>query len=79
MLQMLITSVHGKRKAVFSATGLRKQEEKKLDLVFLKDLIVAGSLKPVVDRSYPLEKLSEAHSYVEQGHKKGSVIITVDH
>src|SRR5262249_26051952 len=69
----LLTRWIGDKKVTLGIARYRKQ-----DVLFLKRLLEAGRYRAVIDRSYPLEDVVEATTYVETGRKVGNVVLTVD-
>jgi NADPH:quinone reductase-like Zn-dependent oxidoreductase len=68
---------------IISMTGSKKMgnmlvKPNKNDLVFMKELLEAGKVKPVIDRCYPLSEVAEALRYIKEGHATGKVIITIE-
>ncbi len=74
MLLAPLLSLIGSKKTRFFIANINQK-----DLVFLKDLLEAGKVVPVIDRRYPLSGAAEAIRYLEEGHAQGKIVITVEH
>ena len=80
----VMKSKHSQCKKILMTNGVflnnnHLPKTKEEDLLFLKDLIEKNKLKPIIDRIYSLDEIVEAHRYVDIGHKKGNVVITIGH
>lgn len=78
LFQMMWTSIIGKKKARFSATGILPVPALRDFLYELRAMICAGYLKSIVDKQYMLEQIAEAHAYVDHGHKRGNVVLSMN-
>ncbi|NCS94499.1 MAG: NAD(P)-dependent alcohol dehydrogenase [Leptospira sp.] len=74
---VLWTKLFSKKKVKISATGLKPINERLKDFLFITNQIASGIWKPVIDKIFAFQDISEAHQYVDTGHKKGNVILQI--
>ena len=79
LIDVIITSILGKKKAKFSATGTLKPMELNALLEETKNIIDNGHLYSVIDKKYKLENIIQAHQYIDKGHKVGNVVIKMEY
>ena len=79
LLQMARTSIIGSKKAVIAFAGLRSASDQANDLAFLNELVEEGKIRATIDSRYPLQEIVKANRYFDEGSKKGSVVVAVDH
>ena len=76
LMNMMFVSPFSSKKLKFAATGMRKEDLRMRDLIRLRDMLKSGILTTVIDRVYKLDQIQEAHKYVDQGHKRGNVVVS---
>ncbi len=77
--QVIWSSLFEKKKIKIAATGIRPPKERLKDLEWLKERLEQRDIVPVVDKIYPFEEIVEAHRYVDQGRKRGNVVLLLEH
>jgi NADPH:quinone reductase-like Zn-dependent oxidoreductase len=78
LLQMMKTTLFGKKKVKSSSTGMLPAKERLDYFLELKEMLKTEMIETVIDTSYPLTQMCDAHKYVEKGHKKGNVVIEIN-
>ncbi|MFT5822634.1 MAG: NADPH:quinone reductase-like Zn-dependent oxidoreductase [Crocinitomix sp.] len=78
LLTMLLISPFTKKKLKFSATGMRKKEQRMRDLIAIRNMLASKKLTTVIDRIYAIDQIQEAHTYVDSGRKRGNVLLTIN-